>query len=59
MYFENEERLAYLQARGKVILSACPGSGKTTTIAKKILNLETSNRSLILLKTKLMKHIES
>ena len=28
MYFENEERLAYLQARGKVILNACPGSGK-------------------------------
>lgn len=42
MYFENEERLAYLQARGKVILNACPGSGKTTTIAKKILSLETS-----------------
>ncbi|SCY74696.1 Superfamily I DNA or RNA helicase [Flavobacterium anhuiense] len=42
MYFENEERLAYLQARGKVILNACPGSGKTTTIAKKILNLEIS-----------------
>ncbi len=41
MYFENEERLAYLQARGKVILNACPGSVKTTTIAKKILNLET------------------
>ncbi|EHM7981517.1 MULTISPECIES: ATP-dependent helicase [Bacteroidota] len=40
MYYENEERLAYLQARGKVILNACPGSGKTTTIAKKILNLE-------------------
>jgi DNA helicase-2/ATP-dependent DNA helicase PcrA len=43
MYFENEERLAYLLARGKVILNACPGSGKTTTIAKKILNLEISN----------------
>ncbi len=42
MYFENEERLAYLRARGKVILNACPGSGKTTTIAKKIINLETS-----------------
>jgi len=40
MYFENKERLAYLQARGKVILNACPGSGKTTTIAKKILDLE-------------------
>lgn len=40
MYFENEERLAYLRARGKVILNACPGSGKTTTIAKKILDIE-------------------
>lgn len=43
MYFENDERLAYLRARGKVILNACPGSGKTTTIAKKILELETLN----------------
>lgn len=43
MYFENEERLAYLRARGKVILNACPGSGKTTTIAKKILELESLN----------------
>lgn len=42
MYFENDERLAYLRARGKVILNACPGSGKTTTIAKKILELENS-----------------
>lgn len=40
MYFENVERLAYLKARGKIILNACPGSGKTTTIAKKILDLE-------------------
>ncbi|KVV16328.1 ATP-dependent helicase [Flavobacterium sp. TAB 87] len=40
MYFLNEERLAYLNARGKIILNACPGSGKTTTIAKKILDLE-------------------
>ena len=43
MYFENEERLAYLRARGKVILNACPGSGKTTTIAKKILDIEGLN----------------
>jgi len=43
MYFENKERLAYLEARGKVILNACPGSGKTTTIAKKILDLENLN----------------
>lgn len=40
MYYINEERQAYLQARGKVILNACPGSGKTTTIAKKIIELE-------------------
>lgn len=43
MYFENDERLAYLKARGKVILNACPGSGKTTTIARKILELERLN----------------
>ena len=43
MYFENDERLAYLRARGKVILNACPGSGKTTTIARKILELESLN----------------
>lgn len=43
MYFENDERLAYLRARGKVILNACPGSGKTTTIAKKIIELERLN----------------
>ncbi len=40
IYDLNEERTAYLKARGKVILNACPGSGKTTTIAKKILELE-------------------
>lgn len=43
MYYFNEERQAYLQARGKVILNACPGSGKTTTIAKKIIELEKLN----------------
>ncbi|SDW55949.1 ATP-dependent helicase [Flavobacterium degerlachei] len=42
IYDLNEERKAYLQARGKVILNACPGSGKTTTIAKKIIALELS-----------------
>lgn len=31
MYYENEERLAYLQARGKVILNACPVSSLLTT----------------------------
>ena len=28
MYHLNEERSAYLNARKKVILNACPGSGK-------------------------------
>jgi len=42
IYDLNEERSAYLQARGKIILNACPGSGKTTTIAQKIIELEQS-----------------
>lgn len=42
IYDLNEERKAYLKARGKVILNACPGSGKTTTIAQKIIELEQS-----------------
>lgn len=42
IYDFNEERSAYLQARGKVVLNACPGSGKTTTIAQKIIELEQS-----------------
>jgi superfamily I DNA/RNA helicase len=42
IYELNEERIAYLQARGKIILNACPGSGKTTTIAQKIIELEQS-----------------
>jgi DNA helicase-2/ATP-dependent DNA helicase PcrA len=37
MEFEhNSERDAYIAARGKVVLNACPGSGKTTTIAFKL-----------------------
>ncbi|MGJ8759354.1 MAG: UvrD-helicase domain-containing protein [Polaribacter sp.] len=42
IYDLNEERSAYLKARGKIILNACPGSGKTTTIAQKIIELEQS-----------------
>ena len=30
------ERQAYLDARGHIILTACPGSGKTTSIVKKL-----------------------
>jgi len=43
IYEFNEERTSYLKARGKVILNACPGSGKTTTIAQKILEIEKTN----------------
>lgn len=42
-YYFNEERIAYLESRGKVILNACPGSGKTTTIAQKIIEIENSH----------------
>lgn len=33
------ERQAYLQTRGYIILSACPGSGKTTSIVKKLFDV--------------------
>lgn len=37
MKFElNPEIKQYLESRGKVILNACPGSGKTTTVAYKL-----------------------
>ncbi len=32
----SEEQKVYVQTSGKVILNACPGSGKTTTIAHKL-----------------------
>lgn len=32
----NKQRQDYIDARGKVVLNACPGSGKTTTIAYKL-----------------------
>lgn len=41
MEFElNEEREKYLLTKGKIVLNACPGSGKTTIIAKKLVLLE-------------------
>lgn len=41
MQFElTEQRDLYLKARGRVILNACPGSGKTTSVAKKMLLLQ-------------------
>ncbi len=35
----SDEQIIYVQASGKVILNACPGSGKTTTIAHKLYSL--------------------
>jgi superfamily I DNA/RNA helicase len=41
MQFEmTPQRVAYFSARGKVILNACPGSGKTTCIIHKLALLE-------------------
>ena len=38
MYYDiTPQRQAYLDARGYTILTACPGSGKTTSIVKKLL----------------------
>lgn len=36
IYEVTPERQAYLDARGHTILTACPGSGKTTSIVKKL-----------------------
>lgn len=33
------QRQVYLDARGYTILTACPGSGKTTSIVKKLLTV--------------------
>ena len=41
MKFEiTPQRQAFLDAKGKIVLNACPGSGKTTSIAKKIILLQ-------------------
>lgn len=46
-YEVTEERKAYLDARGYTILSACPGSGKTTSIVKKLYDIRlTVNNSM-------------
>ena len=39
MFIKNEEINKFLDARGKVVLNACPGSGKTTSIAYKLQTL--------------------
>lgn len=33
------QRQAYLEARGHIVLSACPGSGKTTSIVRKLYDI--------------------
>ncbi len=41
MEFEfTKQRQVYLEARGKIVLNACPGSGKTTAVAKKLILLQ-------------------
>jgi superfamily I DNA/RNA helicase len=35
----SEEQRVYVQSSGKVILNACPGSGKTTTVTHKLFSL--------------------
>lgn len=41
MNFEiNDERRAYLESRGKIVLNACPGSGKTTCVVKKFIEIQ-------------------
>jgi uvrD/REP helicase len=39
-YDITKERELYLAARGQIILLACPGSGKTTSIVKKLFDLQ-------------------
>ena len=38
MHDYTTEQLSFLQSSGKVVLHACPGSGKTTVVAKKMID---------------------
>lgn len=39
-----EEQKEFLNAEGKVVINACPGSGKTYTVAHKLLSYVDSGR---------------
>lgn len=43
----NKQRQDYIDARGKIVLNACPGSGKTTTIAYKLHTLIENEYKLV------------
>ena len=45
-YDLTEQRKAYIEARGKTILTACPGSGKTTSVAYKLHTLMEESEAL-------------
>jgi DNA helicase II / ATP-dependent DNA helicase PcrA len=38
-YDMNEERQQYIYQQGKIVVNACPGSGKTTSVGYKLMNL--------------------
>ena len=38
MYDFTTEQKEFLSSAGKVVLHACPGSGKTTIVAQKVIN---------------------
>ena len=42
-YDVTHQRQAYLDARGYTILTACPGSGKTTSIVESQVLIDTAN----------------
>lgn len=57
-YEVTEERKAYLNARGYTILSACPGSGKTTSIVKNCMTFRlTVNNSMEHIQVLLVFHL--
>ena len=45
-YEITDERKTYLEKRGKIVLNACPGSGKTSSIVKKLKVIQEDSSSL-------------